>query len=592
MKLTNIIGTIAVSALALVSCAKEQPISSINGFEISSSYVNIAQAGGTAKIEIKKTDYEWSIDTTGKKATWLTVDPVAGKEPKSISFTAAENKSGAQKVELKMYLKNGADTVATQLITVAQAGQAAKASTVKEVLEGSDGVTYKITATVMKITSKHYGEMYINDGTSEADLFVYNVLDKKGNKMSSSTGYDVLDPSTSEKAWDISVGDVITIVAPRSTYNGTIELTETEILSITKSLLDVAPEELTIVKEGGNVDVVVKCKGNDLAVVPQEDWISLSGINVGADSTIVTLAIKENTNDPRTGTVIIKSSIPGQSSEKVITITQNGVAGTLKVPFTVAQACQFCSTLTGATPEDYYVKGIVTKVLYTYSADFGTATFWISDDGKDSVSEDKKSTSSPTTDFECYGVYWLGNTPWTEGEANVSAGDEVLICGKLTKYGATCETSSKKAYVYAINGLTQAGCGAGSEDYPFTCVGAVKAMNADPLLIDTEKEYCVKGKVTKILNTFNANYGNGTFWMSDDGNDSVSEDKKSTTSPTTDFECYNVYWYNNAKWVEGNGQVAAGDEVVVKGKLTLYKGITETSSKLAWIYSINGKKAE
>ena len=35
-------------------------------------------------------------------------------------------------------------------------------------------------------------------------------------------------------------------------------------------------------------------------------------------------------------------------------------------------------------------------------------------------------------------------------------------------------------------------------------------------------------------------------------------------------------------------QVAAGDEVVIKGQLTLYKTTYETSSKKAWLYSLNG----
>ena len=68
----------------------------------------------------------------------------------------------------------------------------------------------------------------------------------------------------------------------------------------------------------------------------------------------------------------------------------------------------------------------------------------------------------------------------------------------------------------------------------------------------------------------------------------MSEDKKKTTQPTKDFECYSVYWFNNQPWVDGNAQPAVGDEVIVKGQLTLYNGTYETSSKKAWVYSLNG----
>ena len=80
--------------------------------------------------------------------------------------------------------------------------------------------------------------------------------------------------------------------------------------------------------------------------------------------------------------------------------------------------------------------------------------------------------------------------------------------------------------------------------------------------------------------------------MSNDGKSyGVADDKKSTTEPKKDFECYSVYWHGpDQKWVEGNPQVAVGDEVVIKGQLTYYasKGIYETSSKKAWLYSLNG----
>ena len=44
---------------------------------------------------------------------------------------------------------------------------------------------------------------------------------------------------------------------------------------------------------------------------------------------------------------------------------------------------------------------------------------------------------------------------WTEGMGQIAEGDEVVLCGKVTKYKTTYETSSKKAYVYSINGKTE-----------------------------------------------------------------------------------------------------------------------------------------
>ena len=91
----------------------------------------------------------------------------------------------------------------------------------------------------------------------------------------------------------------------------------------------------------------------------------------------------------------------------------------------------------------------------------------------------------------------------------------------------------------------------------------------------------MKGKISKVVYTFSAQYGTATFWISDDG--AFNDD------PTKDFEAYSVYYFGNKAWEEGNTQIAEGDEVILKGQLTKYKTTYETSSKKAWVASLNGK---
>jgi exonuclease VII large subunit len=125
-------------------------------------------------------------------------------------------------------------------------------------------------------------------------------------------------------------------------------------------------------------------------------------------------------------------------------------AGTAKNPFTVAQAFAY---IDGGGADNVYVKGKVSKVVYTFDASHKTGTFWISEDGT--------FNNDLTKDFEAYSVYWLGNKEWADGMGQVAVGDEVVLCGKITKYTdknkgtITYETSSKKAYVYSINGKTE-----------------------------------------------------------------------------------------------------------------------------------------
>lgn len=116
----------------------------------------------------------------------------------------------------------------------------------------------------------------------------------------------------------------------------------------------------------------------------------------------------------------------------------------------------------------------------------------------------------------------------------------------------------------------------GTKDVPFTVEEAIVAAKAGVV-----KPVYVKGIVSKLVGEFGAQYGNGSFWISSDGN--FNDDLKK------DFEAYQVYWLNGEKWVEGNGQLSVGDEVLIYGPLTTYNGAAETQGKgVAHIVSING----
>ena len=49
----------------------------------------------------------------------------------------------------------------------------------------------------------------------------------------------------------------------------------------------------------------------------------------------------------------------------------------------------------------------------------------------------------------------LGNEKWVEGDKQIAVGDKVVLCGQLTKYKTTYETSQNKAYVFSVNGVSK-----------------------------------------------------------------------------------------------------------------------------------------
>lgn len=117
--------------------------------------------------------------------------------------------------------------------------------------------------------------------------------------------------------------------------------------------------------------------------------------------------------------------------------------GTLDSPFNVAAAAAAASKLADkeVSTASYYIKGKISSIKFTFSAQYGTATFNISDDG---------TTSS--TQFTCYSVLYYNSASWAEGDTQIAVGDDVIVYGQITNYGGTLETASKKACIYSLNG--------------------------------------------------------------------------------------------------------------------------------------------
>ena len=85
----------------------------------------------------------------------------------------------------------------------------------------------------------------------------------------------------------------------------------------------------------------------------------------------------------------------------------------------------------------------------------------------------------------------------------------------------------------------------------------------------------VKGVVCKI-DEISTSYGNATYYLSEDGTMSGSYTEAGDGDDGNWFEVYRGYWIGGEKFTKGD-EIAVGDEVTVKGTLTLYKGIPETN---------------
>ena len=125
-----------------------------------------------------------------------------------------------------------------------------------------------------------------------------------------------------------------------------------------------------------------------------------------------------------------------------------GSKGTYANPYL---ASEIAALLGGGTKfaDPVFVKGKVSKVASQYSAQYGNAQFWISDDGA--------FKNDPAKDFEAYNALYFGAKNWVEGNGTVKEGDEVMLYGLVTYYAKNkvAETSGKQAYLFSLNGKTE-----------------------------------------------------------------------------------------------------------------------------------------
>ena len=214
---------------------------------------------------------------------------------------------------------------------------------------------------------------------------------------------------------------------------------------------------------------------------------------------------------------------------------------------------------------EVYVKGIVTETT-DISAQYGNATYYISDDAKGS------------NRFYVYRGKLLDGAA-VEKDTDLQVGDEVTVCGKVKNYKGTMEFDQGNylvAFKKGEGGDTPVAT-PGTEEKPLTVAEALTYI--DGLGADKQSpEGFVKGKIVAISEIDTGNYGNATYTISDDGKDANT------------LQIYRGYSLGGEKFKSAD-EIKVGDEVVVNGKLVNYKGNTKQFAQGSKIVLLNGKKA-
>ena len=382
MKAKYIILSLIASLAVLAGCEKETA-HFLDEVTVSSSYVSIPLAGGSGTTVVDATA-SWTISEI---PDWLTVSPTSGSAGQTtVSFSAASALDGHETTVLLTCAG------ATQRINVIQGVATVSAATCAEVIAGPDSKTYRVTGTCTGIANTNYGNWYLTDATGQ--IYIYGTVNAAGSYAWSSFG--------------IEVGDEVTVEGPKTTYNGTVELVDVQVISVNKSLIKVAsvdPEDAVLPVEGGLFTVTLENKGTGVyAEIPEDaqNWLSIA--SVAGD--VVTFRAAANEGGDRSTTLSFKTTDGKKNYTCQQALSQKGAI----IECSIAE---FNDAEVGST--QYRVTGVITKVA---RADYGN--YYI----RDWSGETYVYGTGSKGDFEAGG--------W-------KVGDIVTVVGKRDEYKGTIE---------------------------------------------------------------------------------------------------------------------------------------------------------
>lgn len=348
---------------------------------------------------------------------------------------------------------------------------------------------------------------------------------------------------------------------------------------------DLGPEKVSI--DSSTIPVVVPVAGGTytLQLTATVDW-TLRNYDSSVKSWLsVEPSSGKAAADPQTITINVGPNEDG-AARKVdlefhgnplakdnLTIEQDGTLvedGTAENPYTVATALDMAdgSGWTNDNPsKELHVKGIVTRIEEYQLDGYGSISYYISDDG------------SENNEMYVFGGYNFDGKRFTS-EEDLVKGDEVVICGQIVVYNGTVEFKDHN-YLVLRNGKgpevvpPAEPVGDGSRENPYNVSGVMKYYEDNGWSADNKSpEIYAKGKISYVVK-FDGSYGSINYYISDDG------------TSNNEFYVYAGYNFNDTKF-SGKEDLQAGDEVVIRGKITTYNGAPQFD-KHNYLVSLNGE---
>lgn len=333
MKLKYIIPAAIAAMTMLVSCSENDTLE-LDNIKVSQSYITLPEKGGDVAVEITASE-DWTFDIDFdveekklddekgvvkyyvptkqldlKDNSWFTVSARSGSKGKTkVTFHAdATTDSRSSALQIK-----AGDKIQNVIVAQTAGAQEVKVVSVKDVIAGTDGKTYRVKGFCTAISNTNYGNWDMADSEGNS-IMIYGTKDATG--------------AYNWNSFNIAVGDEVVVEGPRKTYGSTIELVDATFISVKKALLACDDVNKFLAKEATSFELKVAQKGEGLSFESQSDWLTIEGNGYTSDgkgNLIFKVNVEENTTGSnRTGSIVLKSTKKDDETILPVSITQLG----------------------------------------------------------------------------------------------------------------------------------------------------------------------------------------------------------------------------------------------------------------------------
>lgn len=333
MKLKYIIPA-AIAAMTMLASCSENDTLELDNIKVSQSYITLPEKGGDVTVEITASE-DWTFDIDFdveekklddekgvvkyyvptkqldlKDNSWFTVSARSGSKGKTkVTFHAdATTDSRSSALQIK-----AGDKIQNVIVAQTAGAPEVKAVSVKDVIDGTDGKTYRVKGFCTAISNTNYGNWDMSDSEGNS-IMIYGTVDATG--------------SYNWNSFNIAVGDEVVVEGPRKTYGSTIELVDATFISVKKALLACDDVNKFLAKEATSFELKVVQKGDGLSFETDSDWLTIEGNGYTSDgkgNLTFKVNVEENaTGADRTASIVLKSTNKKGQTILPVSITQLG----------------------------------------------------------------------------------------------------------------------------------------------------------------------------------------------------------------------------------------------------------------------------